>query len=100
MKLSIKKVCGKDFISRDAGKMFRDAIIKNWDKDVIEITVGSIPIGSASFFDEAIALLLKRENKTPDEVRKKLKFVDITDEDKKILNYVMMARMTEEKMNK
>lgn len=95
MKLSVTEVCGSDFISRDAGKIFRNEILKNWNCEEIEIIIGNTPIGSASFFDEAFALLLKRENKTPEEIRKKLKFTDITSEDKKLLNYVMMARMTE-----
>lgn len=89
MKLSIIEVCGEDVISREAGKKFREVLIESWNEETIEIMIGNTPIGSASFFDEAIALLLKRENKSIDEVRKKLKFIDISEEDRKLLNYVM-----------
>ncbi|MBL6990633.1 MAG: DUF4325 domain-containing protein [Bacteriovoracaceae bacterium] len=98
MKINIKKICGEDIISRDAGKKIRDLLLENWSAKCIEISIGKIPIGSASFFDEAFALLLKREAKTIDEIKHKLKFVDICDDDRKLLNYVLMARITEVKM--
>ena len=94
MKLSVINICGSDTISRDAGKIFRKEIIKNWDSDKIEIIIGKTPIGSASFFDEAFALLLKREQKTMQEIQAKLVFTDISNEDRKLLNYVLLARMT------
>lgn len=98
MKLDVVKICGEDVISRDAGKKFRATILENWETPILEVLIGKTPIGSASFFDEAFALLLKRNNKSIEEVKAKLKFPDISPGDRKLLNYVMMARMTEQNM--
>ncbi|MCB0413151.1 MAG: DUF4325 domain-containing protein [Bdellovibrionales bacterium] len=95
MRLNVRDICGQDIISRDAGLKFRKVLLSNWKNKSIEIELGDQVIGSASFFDEAIALLIKREKKSIQEITKKLKFVDITNEDKKILNYVLMARISE-----
>jgi len=97
MKLSVREICGEDVISRAAGKKFREKILEHWEAPKLEILIGETPNGSASFFDEAIALLIKRDSKTIDELKKKLIFSDISDADRKLLNYVLLARVQESK---
>jgi hypothetical protein len=97
MKINVPEICGEDLISRDAGHKIRDIIVSHWDDEVIEVEFGGKAVGSVSFFDEAIGLLLKREKKATEEVRRKLKFPDIKPEDRTLLNYVMSARVQEKK---
>lgn len=95
MQINIPQICGDDIISRDAGKKIRDLILANWDEDEIRLIVAGRTVGSVSFFDEAIGLLMKRGNKSPNEVLKKLKFPDLKPEDKTLLNYVFATRNKE-----
>ena len=95
MTIDVPKVCGEDIISRDSGKKIREMILAHWDQEVISIEFGGRTVGSLSFFDEAIGLLLKQDGKPMEEIKKKLKFPDLKPEDKKLLNYVMSARVRE-----
>jgi hypothetical protein len=93
--IDVSRVCGEDIISRDSGHKIRDLILENWDKEIIELHFGGRTVGSVSFFDEAIGLLLKKGGKSVDEVRKKLKFPDLKLEDRTLLNYVVVTRIKE-----
>ena len=89
MQINVRQICGNDYISRSAGKKIRDILIENWDQENFEIVLGETPIGSASFFDEAFALLITLEKKEIKELQIKLNFKDLKREDKQLLNYVL-----------
>ncbi|PIR25278.1 MAG: hypothetical protein COX62_07445 [Deltaproteobacteria bacterium CG_4_10_14_0_2_um_filter_43_8] len=93
--LDVIKVCGEDFISRDAGLKIRKLILKHWDEKGIELKFSGKSISSVSFFDEAIGLLIKRDGKSPEELKQKLKFPDILPNDKRLLNHTVLARVRE-----
>jgi len=95
MKIDVSEICGEDIISRDAGKKIRDLILSHWGEAEIEVIFGGRGVGSVSFFDEAIGLLMKRGGKKVEEIRRKIKFPDMKPEDRKLLNYVFSTRAQE-----
>jgi|SRR5579885_1821417 len=95
MKVNVSEICGEDIISRDAGKKIRDLILSHWEEDEIEVIFGGRGVGSVSFFDEAVGLLMKRGGKKIEDIRRKLKFPDLKTEDRKLLNYVFSTRAQE-----
>lgn len=97
MDLDVEKVCGDDIISRDAGRKVREAILVNWSEPVIRILLRGKTVASVSFFDEAIGLLMKNGQKPFDEVREKLQFPDLTQDDRNLLNSVIKTRLDEAK---
>ena len=101
MEIDVLKECGQeDIISRKAGAIIRALIIKNWSEKEISLVFSGKEIGYVSFFDEAIALLLKRNNKTKEEIVKKIKFQDIQPTDRNLLNHVFIARVMEQQKDK
>lgn len=98
MDIDVVKVCGTDIISREAGKKIRELLLTNWAESELRLIFSGRKIASVSFFDEAFGLLLKRGGKPLDEVRRKLKFPDITESDKKLLNKVMITRIEENRV--
>lgn len=95
MEINITEVCGDDVISRDSGRKVRDLILAHWNEPQIRLLFSGRTVGSVSFFDEAIGLLLKRGNKTPDELKNKLVFPDLKAADRMLLNYVVATRVKE-----
>ncbi len=95
MKIDVPNICGNDLISRDSGKKIRDLILQNWEDSEITVDLGNKLIGSVSFFDEAFALLIKKGNKSPDEILEKIHFIQMKPEDKDLLNYVFSTRVKE-----
>ncbi len=96
MIINVPEICGEDIISREAGKKIRTLINDNWDQPRIEIQFGGKLVGSVSFFDEAIGLLMKRDKKTLNEMRMKLRFPDLQKQDKMLLNNIMTTRIREQ----
>jgi len=95
MTINVPEICGADTISRDAGRKVRELILSGWHHDTIALIFGGKTVGSVSFFDEAIGLLLKRGGRSIEEVRKKLKFPDLTPADRTLLDYVVTTRLKE-----
>ena len=95
MVIDVPKICGEDLISRDAGQKIRRLILSSWNEPLIELKFNGRLVGSVSFFDEAIGLLMKKEGKSLDEIKKKLHFPDLLKEDQMLLNYTMNARIKE-----
>lgn len=93
MIIDISKVCGEDIISREAGQKIRKLILTHWDEAIIELKFNGRLVGSLSFFDEAIGLLIKREGKTAGEMKEKLRFPDLLKEDLILLNYTVTTRL-------
>lgn len=95
MKIRVPEICGDDIISRDAGRKIRELIVSLWNEETIEILFEGKTVGSVSFFDEAIGLLLKRDKKSVEEIKRKLRFPDLGPEDRALLNYVFATRVKE-----
>ncbi len=95
MVIDVVQVCGEDIISRDSGRKVRDLILSCWDEPSIDVIFGGRRVGSVSFFDEAIGLLMKRGKKSAEEIGSKLKFPDLKPEDRRLLNHVFSARVQE-----
>jgi hypothetical protein len=93
--ISVPKLCGTDIISREAGKKVREAILKSWSEPTIRLLFEGQVVASVSFFDEAIGLLIKKGNKSLEDMRSKLEFPDLSAEDRKLLNNVMRTRIEE-----
>jgi len=98
MVIDVPEICGDDLISRASGLKIRECILTHWDQDVIEIRLHGKLVGSVSFFDEAIGLLMKREKKSLAEIKQKLKFPDILKEDRVLLNHTVMTRVREQEI--
>lgn len=96
MIIDVPSICGEDLISREAGRKIRQLILAHWNEPTIELHFNGKLIGSVSFFDEAIGLLMKREGKMLDEIRQKLKFPDLLKEDRALLRHTVTARIKEQ----
>jgi hypothetical protein len=95
MVIDVIRICGTDIISRDAGRKIRDLLLAHWAKPSLEVVFGGRRVGSVSFFDEAFGLLIKRGNKGIEEIKGKLKFPDMREEDRRLLNHVLFTRVQE-----
>ena len=95
MIIDVIEICGEDIISREAGQKIRRLVLSNWHEPLIELIFHGRRVGSVSFFDEAIGLLMKREGKTADEIKEKLRFPDLLKEDRILLNHTVAARIKE-----
>ncbi len=100
MILDVSQLCGDDIISRDAGKKIRELILSAWDEASIELHFNGRTVGSVSFFDEAIGLLVKKGGKSIGAMKNKLKFPDLKPEDRALLNYVVLTRVKEARSQK
>jgi hypothetical protein len=100
MVIDVAKMCGEDLISRDAGRKVREMMLASWHEAEIELRFSGHTVGSVSFFDEAVGLLLKRDKKTIEEVRRKLKFPDLLPPDRMLLNHVVEVRIQEQRVKR
>ncbi len=91
MDLIIKDLCGKKTVTRSEGRMLNDLITKKWDSEQsFYIDFDNVLVASVSFMDEAfgkLALLYSRET-----LQKKLKFKNILDYDRALLNDILNSR--------
>ena len=89
--INIKEVVHKSLSSRKDGRKLRRHLEKLWDEnDRLEIDFSGMEIASVSFLDEAFGALL--DNHSLDEMKGKLSFINIEDEDRKLLNYIILSR--------
>ena len=100
MVIDVAKICGADLISRDAGRKVREIMLVSWHEAEIELRFSGQKVGSVSFFDEAVGLLLKRDKKTVEEIKNKLKFPDLLPPDRMLLNHVMETRIQEQRLKR
>ena len=94
MKLRVRDVCGDSRVFREDGIKLRHAVEDGWlHSESVEIDFEKIRIASASFMDEGIAVLALRM--PLDEIRRKLKIVNLTEPDRRLLNELTLARARE-----
>jgi len=99
MRISIKEICGKNTVSREDGKKINKLIREHWNKEqVIEVDFGNMIIASVSFMDEAIGLLAIDYSR--DELVTKLRLMNITPEDKNLLNDILISRYKQDQLKK
>lgn len=91
MRIAITDICGGDLVYRIEGARLRAAIEAAWaSPEPIEVDFANIRIASASFFDEGIAhIALERP---VDEIRARLKVINITAPDRRLLNDLLASR--------
>jgi hypothetical protein len=89
------RLCGSDIPFRDAGRKIRKIIEDNWDKEEIFVVYfEGRSVDSVSFFDEAFALLL-RKGISIELLKERLRFPDINESDKMLLNFSLAKRLEE-----
>lgn len=95
--IDINKVCGKNKVSRDDGKIIFDKIVEAWNiHPKITIDFGNILVASVSFLDEAFGKLALDNSRK--ELVEKLNFINILDFDKALLNDILKSRFRQNQM--
>jgi hypothetical protein len=92
MKILIKKICGKRTATRDDGKKINEILTKKWNKEqILDVDFDSVLVASVSFMDEAFGKLALRYTK--EDLQRKLKFKNIVDYDRALLNDILYSRL-------
>jgi hypothetical protein len=91
-KINIKDIAGKNTVTRENGERIYSIVREQWEKeDRIILDFTSLVIASVSFMDEAfgqLALDYSRE-----ELQKKLQFKNMDENDRALLNSVILSRL-------
>jgi len=91
MRLVVREVCPNSRVFRQDGARLRSAIETAWEKhDTVEVDFANETIASISFLDEGIAVLLV--DHPAEVVRQRLRFVGLTDADRRQLNVLVAKR--------
>ncbi len=97
--VNIKRICGKNVVTRDDGRKIYDAITKHWKKAKnIIIDFSNLSIASVSFLDEAIGHLVFKYS--IEDIVKKLSLNRIRKFDRALLNDIMASRIRQVKRDK
>lgn len=93
-RISVREVCGESLVFRKDGERLRSAIEQRWNgAEPIEIDLENVSIASVSFFDEALGVLALRH--PLDIIKRKVRLLNITDADRKLLNSIVGTRSRE-----
>ena len=88
MKIIIKEIFSKDYVTREAGERLRQMITQS--SEVIILDFSNIKVASTSFFDEAFAKLIdEKEQKNWKEI---IKIINMNEFDKKLLVQITQYR--------
>ncbi len=91
MRVKVQEVVGRRMSSRTDGKKMRKYLQQRWEKeDNFVIDFENIEVASVSFIDEAFGALL--EHYSLDDMKAKLKFENMDEHDRKLLNYLILSR--------
>jgi hypothetical protein len=97
MKINIAKICKKKTVSRDDGEIINKILSEKWDNEAIfSIDFNNILIASVSFMDEAFGKLALHHSKA--DLQKKLKFQNMLEYDRALLNDILNSRLREKKL--
>lgn len=92
--LNVVESCGTNRVSREHGRALRTKIEELWSADSpLVIDFGNVRIASVSFLDEGIAVLA--QSHSLDEIRRRLRVVNINPGDRRLLNELLLARARE-----
>jgi hypothetical protein len=90
--INIESLSGKKTVSRDDGKIIYDEIKQRWqDCEQITVDFADLLIASVSFVDEAFGQLALEFSES--ELRSKLKFVNMNEYDRALLNDIILSRV-------
>jgi|SRR3989304_2670588 len=91
MIIDLKTECKKGTVTREDGEIIRKLLLANWNiTDRFQINFNNLEVASVSFIDEAFGQLAFQYSK--DELKRKLKFKNIVDYDKSLLNDILISR--------
>lgn len=91
MKIDVQKICGKKTVTRDDGERINRILTEKWDEELIfDIDFNNILVASVSFMDEAFGKFALEHSK--EHLQKKLKFSNIVDYDRALLNDILYSR--------
>ena len=93
-RLLVAEVCKGSRVSRRDGEALRHALESHWnDSEPVVLDFEGVVIASVSFFDESFGALALRH--PLDELTRRIKVEHIQDEDRKLLNTLVLARKRE-----
>lgn len=96
--INIQRVSGRNTVSREDGRIVYDKIKQLWGQsDQITIDFANLLIASVSFMDEVFGHLALEYS--PDELRAKLKFVNMSEFDRALLNDIVYSRIRQKKLS-
>ena len=97
MKIDIKELSKKRTVTREEGEKIQKILNKAWNKEEnFIIDFNNVLVASVSFLDEAFGQLALRHTK--EDLQKKLKFENIVDYDKALLNDILYSRLRQRKL--
>src|SRR5262245_18377561 len=97
--INLMELVGKNTVTRDDGKIVYDRIQTLWNKtDQISVNFDNVLIASVSFMDEAFGHLAL--NHSPAEIKGKLKFSNISDFDRALLNDIFFSRFRQRNLSR
>lgn len=98
-RIDIATVCQANTVTREHGKVIHDLIVKIWDtSDVITIDFNNVLIASVSFLDEAFGGLT--DNRSVEEIARKLKLVNMKPFDRNLANSIVQSRLTQKEVQR
>ncbi|MEW5913590.1 MAG: STAS-like domain-containing protein [Thermodesulfobacteriota bacterium] len=98
MSINIKRICGKNRVTREDGKVIYNLIAEKWKNDKkICIDFNNIRIASVSFLDEVFGkLALKHDVKA---IKNKIELVNVQPFDRALINDILLARSKQRRDN-
>jgi hypothetical protein len=97
MKIDIKEITKKRTVTREDGEKIQIILNEAWDKEEqFIIDFDNVLVASVSFLDEAFGQLALCHTK--ETLQKKLKFENIVDYDKALLNDILYSRFRQREL--
>jgi ABC-type phosphate transport system auxiliary subunit len=97
MKININDICDKKTVTRDDGEKINDVLRANWNKvDGFQVDFDDLLVASVSFLDEAFGRLALEHTK--EDLQEKLRFENIQDYDKALLNDILLSRFRQKEL--
>lgn len=91
MKINISSMCGEKTVTRDDGEKINKILSEKWgEESTFDIDFDNLLVASVSFMDEAFGTLALEHSK--EDLQKKLKFSNIVDYDRALLNDILYSR--------
>lgn len=97
MKINIAKTCKKRTVTREDGKKLNNILNESWNKvPTFNIDFNNVLVASVSFMDEAFGKLALKHTKKS--LQNKLKFENILDYDRALLNDILFSRFRQKSL--
>lgn len=97
MKINITKTCKKKTVTREDGEKLNKILDERWNKaSTFNIDFNNVLVASVSFMDEAFGKLALKHTKKS--LQNKLKFENILDYDRALLNDILFSRFRQKSL--